>query len=687
MEPLLDETKREPKQTATDQFIGEAVVYALIGAVLIVLLIPALLGMLLFAGLHVLKRDWIAYLALFVGVGILFFQFQTGTLLSYFAIISEMNIPYLSTIIEKALNDGKVIPVTPASYMNVVGLTLTFSFGYFIYAKYFWKKRVTTRSGEIEKQKAEQQYKHFRKNRVKFLNKKQEKYRKKPSNEVFIGYSDFKERVSLETKELNYHMLATGGTGTGKTTLIASLMESSLQQDKPIIFVDGKGERKSMLEFKALCEAYGKKVYLFSEMDNLTYNPIKNGTPTETRDKLMSLFSFSSEGDGAYYTDIASRFLQLVVKLIDEAGAPRDLQTIAKLTNTKSMNDFFKEYSSEREMEEEIEVEEEVPVETAQPKEDDEMSEFFGPSDPEEKNLTTETIRKKVMQKKKRKVTFLEDGMKRIKEILDNEFPEEIVEGCLTRLKMQLGELLESDLGHLFVEGENGIDLRKITNDNDVVIFSISGSRYADYIKKIGKMIILDVNSLVAYRQAEGRKSIFAVYDEFSAYGDRRIVDIVNKARSAGFECIISTQTLSDIDAVDPVMTEQIISNCNIIATGRVNSSKDAERIAGIFGTYSDREITQQIEKKYPRIHFESDMGTVRDVERFKAHPSDIKNLQIGEIFINRKMVEEGTGDTYFRRAYVRNALDLGGIKRECSFFERFIKELKQMLIVGVRKS
>lgn len=72
-------------------------------------------------------------------------------------------------------------------------------------------------------------------------------------------------------------------------------MESALQQDKPIIFVDGKGERKSMLEFKALCEAYGKDVYLFSEMDHLTYNPIKNGTPTETRDKLMSLFSFSTE--------------------------------------------------------------------------------------------------------------------------------------------------------------------------------------------------------------------------------------------------------------------------------------------------------------------------------------------------------------------------------------------------------
>lgn len=653
--------QKEPQQTETDRMVGEIVIYGLLGMIGIIFFLPALVGMLIFAVIQLFKRDWISYVALGVGFVILFWQFQAGTILTYFGLISEMNVPYMSTGVERLLNDGDSIESTTSSYVVLAGLALLFSFGFFIFAKFFWKKRVTTKSGEVQKQKAEQKYKAFRKNRVKFLDKKQRKYRDKPSKEVFVGYTDFKERVVFESRELNYHMLATGGTGTGKTTLIASLMESALQQEKPIIFMDGKGERKSMLEFKALCEAYGRNVYLFSEMDDLTYNPIKNGTPTETRDKLMSLFSFSSEGDGAYYTDIASRYLQLVVKLIDEAGVPREIKMISRLTNVKFMNEFFKEHSIEVEIEEEVqvEVEEEVVVgNAAVASQDDDLSGFIAPVEPK-----TETIKKTVVETRKRSVTKLQEGMQRIKKILDDEFPEEIVEGCLTRLKMQLGELLESDLGHLFVESEKGIDLQKITDNNDVVIFSISGSRYADYIKKIGKMIILDVNSLVAYRQAKGRKSIFGVYDEFSAYGDRRIVDIVNKSRSAGFECIISTQTLSDIDAVDPIMTEQIISNCNIIATGRVNSSKDAERIAKVFGTYSDREITQQIEKKYPQIRYESSMGTVRDVERFKANPSEIKNLQIGEIFINRKMVEEEDSDTYFRRVYVRNALDLGGIK------------------------
>lgn len=657
MEPQME---RKNEETETDRFIGDVVIYGAIGALCLLLFLPALLGMLFFAILHMLKRNWISYLVLGIGLVVLLWQFQTGQMLSYFGLISEMNIPYMSSGVEKLLNKGNAIPVTSSSYLVLVGLAFIFSFGFSIYAKYFWKKRVKTKQGELQQQKAEQKYKDFRKKRVKFLNKKQKKYRKKPSKEVFVGYTDFREPVYLKSNELNYHMLATGGTGTGKTTLIATMIEAALQNKKPVIFVDGKGERKSILEFKALCESYGRNVYLFSEMDNLTYNPIKNGTPTETRDKIMSLLSFSEEGDGAYYTDISSRYLQLVVKLIDEAGVSRDIETVAKLTNFKYMNEFFKEHSVEEEIEVDvpIKVKEEVEIDRPeQTSQDDDLSAFFAPSEPK-----TKTVEKTILEKRKRSVRKLAEGLQRIKKVLDDEFPEEIVEGCLTRLKMQLGELLESDLGHLFAESDNGIDLQKITDNNDVVIFSISGSRYADYIKKIGKMIILDVNSLVAYRQTQGRKSILAVYDEFSAYGDRRVVDIVNKSRSAGFECIISTQTLSDLDAVDPVMTEQIISNCNIIATGRVNSSVDAERIAQVFGTFSDKEITQQIEKKYPRLRYESEMGTIRDVERFRAHPSDIKNLQIGEVFMNRKMIED-EGETYFRRVYVRNALDLGGIE------------------------
>ncbi|QKE76060.1 hypothetical protein HPK19_24960 (plasmid) [Arthrobacter citreus] len=136
-----------------------------------------------------------------------------------------MNIPYLLTGLERLFNEGQTIKANASSYVMLVAMALLFSFGYFVFATFLWKKRVKTKSGEVLKQKSEQKYKAFRKNRVTYLDKKQQNYREKLSTGVFIGYTDFKERILLNSNELNYHML-----GTGKTPLIASLMEAALQQ-------------------------------------------------------------------------------------------------------------------------------------------------------------------------------------------------------------------------------------------------------------------------------------------------------------------------------------------------------------------------------------------------------------------------------------------------------------------------
>nr|WP_276539983.1 TraM recognition domain-containing protein [Paenibacillus polysaccharolyticus] len=152
-----------------------------------------------------------------------------------------------------------------------------------------------------------------------------------------------------------------------------------------------------------------------------------------------------------------------------------------------------------------------------------------------------------------------------------------------------------------------------------------------------------------------------SVYDEFSAYVSHEVVDVINKSRSAGFECLLSVQGLSDIDAVDPVLTRQIINNCNTYMIGRVNDPADAEVLAAACGTYEDADITSQVEKNAWKKRFESEMGTVRMVQRYRAHPDDIRGLGTGEVFLCRKTIDQD-GAPYVARVYVRNALDLTGI-------------------------
>ena len=617
-----------------DQEIEQIVLWGFIFVIAILFMLPVLIGVLIHFALCALKKEQFSIYVGIAGVIILIIEGVTGNLLSYLAIFAEFNIPFVSKTIKDLLQP---VGISINTFLTLIALSMVFNFGFGLFVKVFWKKKIVSKQEKIHKIKSSHKYKSFRENRKEFLEKEQQEYRQSDLKEVFVGYTEFKERVIIPEREFNYHMLAVGGTGTGKTTLIAAVMEGALRSNKPIIFVDGKGERKSMLEFKQFCEAYGKKVYMFSENDNYTYNPIKYGTPTEIRDKIMNLFEWSEP----FYKNFSSRYLQLVVLLIDAAGLERDIQTVFELLSVSNVQEVIKNCYEEEEMEEEIEVELEKDSFDKKTVNDDDPFASIDDEESEKMIVKEKRIEKRTVQRLPLDLLHIARSFQ--------DFYDEDSEKNLTGLRNQLGELLESDLGYLFRNSENEIDLRKITDEGNVVIFSISGNRYRDYIKKLGKIIILDVNSLVAYRQETGSKKTLAIYDEFSAYGNGEIVDIVNKSRSAGFECIISTQTIADLDAVEPFLTSRILSNCNILAAGRVNDSDDAEKLAKQFSTFQDLEVTTQIENKNNVIKVQAEKGTVRDVEAFIAHPREIKSLQIGEIFLYRKMVEEGVGKNYTR--------------------------------------
>jgi hypothetical protein len=605
----------------------------------LVFILPVFGATIIYLALRFTKKVTISLYIGIAGCLIWFVLITSGHGLAYFAFIGNIKLPYISTIMQKYIQEKMGF----YSILGVLSFTLIFQYIIHLFVKYILKMPIQSKQDRIKAIKSSGAYTKFRKMRIDFLLKQQLKYRQSDSKEVFIGYSDLKERVVIPGKELNYHGLLIGGTGTGKTTLIAAIMEGRLRVGIPIIFVDGKGERKSMLEFKKLCEAYGKRVYMFSEKEPYTYNPIKYGTATEIRDKIMNLFEWSEP----FYKNFASRYLQLVVRLINGSDLTRDLYSVFRCLSTKEVGKVFDSQMIIEEIE--VEVEEET-----EPSTEDPFANLEGP------HPTNKRTRKEKRQVKKLP-EHLQELQVKFGEFLNNDDSER----NLTGLRNQLGELLESDLSHLFKDSENEIDLRKITDRGEVVIFSISGNRYKDYIKKLGKIIVLDVNSLVAYRQETGKKTTLCIYDEFSAYGNGEVVDIVNKSRSAGFECIISTQTVADLDAVEPFLTSRIIANCNILATGRDNVPEDAEILAKVFSTFTDVEFTSQIENKNNLLKILSEKGTVRDVEAFIAHPREIKALQIGEIFLSRKMVEEGVGKTYTRRVYVRNALETEGIPQK----------------------
>lgn len=750
--------------------VGQVVI-AVIGLVAACFTLFALIAAVLFyvGVVFRIKRKWILYTLLPVAVFGLLIIHGANEWMAFLGFMSWLQIPWITPLAEEYLNHSQAFPINAFTYLGTLSLGILMANAAHPFIEYYRSKIIKSKHDGLRKRKKERDYRQFRLNRAKYLNKKQLQFRKSHSTENFIGYDEFQERVALEGHEPNQHILTVATTGGGKTVLIGTNVENALRQNKPIIFMDGKGELKSMLEFKEMCEKHGRTVHMFTDIDELSFNFLRHGSPTQLRDKVMNLFEWSEP----FYKTNCSRFLQLVFRMLRDFDQPIELETVYQFTAKSTVARFLSEQTERAKVM--IEVQKPVkaakfvldqkplpdkgsPKEAELPEEPEPMSEsepveltnedlakllgdkpltepeydsaaaLFGLQDELETNTSSIGIDaepKKLSEESKplvkedvkhfsatdfpeetiienpeeeespvraselfeglkdghegephesemqyqiewdeemrAKIQYYRDRFFGLEEEDDDDEPSGISFSALTSLRNQLAELIESDLGHLFVERKNGIDLKTITDNNEVAIFSISGNKYKDYIKTLGRVVIMEVNTLVDYRQKEGKKSIMSVYDEFSAYVSHEVVDVINKSRSAGFECLLSVQGLSDIDAVDPVLTRQIINNCNTYMIGRVNDPADAEVLAAACGTYEDADITSQVEKNAWKKRFESEMGTVRMVQRYRAHPDDIRGLGTGEVFLCRKTIDQD-GAPYVARVYVRNALDLTGI-------------------------
>ncbi|WP_028401065.1 type IV secretory system conjugative DNA transfer family protein [Ectobacillus panaciterrae] len=494
-----------------------------------------------------------------------------------------------------------------------------------------FNKKVISKKDEMTEKRNSRFYEKVQKNKVAYIKKAEQSYK---GQDVFLGITEFNEPFAVTAKELNQHTLCVGTTGSGKTVFILSLTkQSALKRDIPVIAIDGKGDTDFIREFEQLAKQEGKKLYVFSDVSDITYNPIKQGTATMVRDKIMALFEWSE----VYYKNNCSRFLQLLIQIFDKYNIPRDLQHIYKYTDLVKLNNLLEQQHKV--------VIEEVPVEgisQEKPKEDEDSRVLAAFGMAQETQETKEEAKSEGIQYKEVKTKVMDSVAQDYQERLAT-FPEDVFQG----LQSQVGELIESDLGHLFEETGKGIDLRKIVEEKAMVLFSIDGLAYRDYVKKLARLVIMDINNLCSHLYKTGRQPVFAIFDEFSCYVNDEVVDIINKARGAGLEAIIGTQGLGDIDKVSPALRRQIVNNCNVHVAMRVNDGEEAETLAKTIGTYDDNELTIQTKERS-----ESEMGTSRQVERFKAHPNAIKELATGEAFIARRAMRGEVHKVYIKSPF-----------------------------------
>lgn len=170
-----------------------------------------------------------------------------------------------------------------------------------------------------------------------------------------------------------------------------------------------------------------------------------------------------------------------------------------------------------------------------------------------------------------------------------------------------------------------GFDLSDAYRKNAVVIVLLDTFTMPSFSKNVAQLVINDLKTLVMRRmsgQVDMKRDVRAVFDEFSVYGSRLILDIANKSRSARTWLEISTQSFADFDAIEgnDKLRRQFVDNTAYFYFYRVNDADSAEDIAAIIGT--EKAVTQTTRSNVDGITAD---GSNTVANEFKVPVDDIK--------------------------------------------------------------
>ena len=377
----------------------------------------------------------------------------------------------------------------------------------------------------------------------------------------------------LRDDQANKHVFVVGATGAGKTNTLSHIIQSAIRRGLGIVILDAKGDPEFRRAVERLAGKEGRAFRSFSYDGMTAYNPLRHGNPTELKDKLIAVETWSEP----HYQRAAERYLQMVFRVMKEMGARPDLYRVSKML----MPDML--------------------IEAA------------------DKFLPKERAR---------------DIIQYVESLGNDQIS--AIKGLGSRLAL----LVESDVGHLFTDDRNAIDLLESVRQRDVVMFSLEGIAYSSFTPMLGAMIVEDLKTVVGAIQAEGgaRGYTYLIMDEFNIFAGPQVVNLLNKSRGAGFCCVLATQELADLEAGGgKELVNQVIGNTNIKIIHRQDVPDSAEYLSSVAGTERSYQKTLQTEetllsKKATRL------GTVRDVEAFIVHPNRLKKLAVGEAVVIQKV-------------------------------------------------
>lgn len=375
--------------------------------------------------------------------------------------------------------------------------------------------------------------------------------------------------------EVRSHLYIAGTTGSGKTTLLLQYIQDSIISGEALYILSGKNgtdDPRSLLNItKALAKKFQRELIVVSLNHRENDHNFYNPLSEMSPTELSDALVMISDYTEPHYQSCTAMWIKALCECLALAEIPYSLNSICDFYTFDDFRDLVMHLASAN-------------------------------------KLTKAQLK----------------GYLALKPIAE--------EAALSRSRYL--NLLFGDGADFFGDGELFVNASTAKRKNAIFFVDLDSFRYTDYTKAIGKLFISDIRHIISAEiDMETKKRV--IMDELGSFATEQIMPLFSQARSYGYQIIIATQSIADLDAVSETFSERVLENCGQYAVMQLNSAQDAEKMANILGTYYSVETTR---KSIGQLLDPSGTGTKKVVHEYKVPPDYIKELQpLNVVYYNKR--------------------------------------------------
>ena len=387
----------------------------------------------------------------------------------------------------------------------------------------------------------------------------------------------FKKFVYINDEDRNKHMVITGQTGCGKTTVITNMiLQDSLKGDRSIVIIDPKGEISTFERIYKMAEISGRAddVLNFSLMDKLnsnTYNPLLLGSGIDP-DVVIESFIGNYHSDNSYYLDVARSIFPLVYKILNSSGLPFTVMDVYKYLDNPDVfevvnKEFYEKYPKSRQ--------------------------YLMTLDSEIRRLNAQ----------------------------HKDFRLALIGLFNFLLKFDIPQMQEAD---------SDIDLIECVKNKKIVYFSLPTNAHPERAKLIARMLQANLRYISSMIQtgALPTKTLVSLFiDEFGSVADLDFIETLNKSRSSGMMVTLCLQTMTDLAVISKDYKQRVEESTLNKIYMKQHSPEECEHIAKSIGTIVTQKKTHQEKIGTYGNKILTGEASIRETNEYILHPDKIKQL------------------------------------------------------------